>query len=233
MKSSAAAQPALMIPPSVRRFASQSQPSSSSFLHFNSLPPLSRQKPLAPAVTAAAASDKGTISSVRPSVRPSFICCNEWHGTDPLGSLCLHAHGSVARSVSSSHFPQVGLFDPFPSGSVSPSPATAAVAAEGGSGDADLVNFGSSAAITSPDAATAKSSTRPTKTTTTTAPDRHFPSALLPPSFRRSLSLVRPPTSTFNPFPTPCFLSSSDVLPLPSNCFLHSTPLLFSPLQWC
>ena len=37
----------------------------SSFLHFNSLPPL-RQKPLAPAVTAAA-SDKGTISSVRPS----------------------------------------------------------------------------------------------------------------------------------------------------------------------
>ena len=52
--------------PAVRRFASQSQPSSPSFLHFNSLPPLSRQKPLAPAVTKAA-SDKGTISSVRPS----------------------------------------------------------------------------------------------------------------------------------------------------------------------
>ena len=40
-----------------------------SLLHFNSLPPLSRQKPSMPAVTAAA-SDKGTISSVR---RPSFF----------------------------------------------------------------------------------------------------------------------------------------------------------------
>ena len=53
--------------PAVRHFPSQSQPSSPSFLYFNSLPPLGRQKPFAPAVTA---SDKGTISSVR---RPSFF----------------------------------------------------------------------------------------------------------------------------------------------------------------
>ena len=95
--------------------------------------------------------------------------------------------------MSSSHFPQVGLFDPFNTKAIHRaafsrhSPATVAVAAEGGSGDAHLVNFGSSAAITSPAAATAKS-TRPTETTST--PDRHFPSALLPPSFRRSLSSV-------------------------------------------